>query len=123
MKSFSGAELFPFASHHAAWRDTVSDAYCVQESFEDLSMCWTDASTTNAIQLWSITPAGFGMFFDLRSGQQLMIIATSESAENEGSIDFFTNWCRYLQDFNQLNPDFCTKNGIEAIRLEAGNRM
>ena len=63
MKSYSGAESLPFTSEHAAWRDTVSDPYCDGETSEYTSLCWTDLSTTDAIQFWKMTPAGFGAFF------------------------------------------------------------
>jgi hypothetical protein len=123
MKSYSGAESLPFTSDHVAWRDTVSDPYCNYESLEESSLRWTEVSTMNAVQFWKITPAGFGSFFDVRSGYQLLIIATSECASDDEGRDFFTRWERYLQDFDRLDPAFCFKNDIEAIRLEPGNRL
>lgn len=122
MKSYLGAESLPFASDHAAWRDTVSDPYCIHETSEKSSLRWTDVSTAHAIQFWRIAPAGFGTFFDVRSGQQLVIIATPETSDDD-TLHTFTHWDRYLQDFDQLSPEFCLSNGIEAIRLGPGNRL
>ena len=125
MKSYLGAELHPFASEHIAWHDTASDPYCDLESFEDFSLRWTDVSTKNAVQLWRIIPAGFGMFFDVRSGQQLIIIATAQTMDKYDQKNAFTHWGNYLQNFDRLNLNFCSTNEIqlEAVRLEPGNRL
>lgn len=123
MKSYSGAESFPFASDHAAWRDTMSDPYCVYESSEDSSLRWTDVSTANAIQFWRITPAGFGMYFDVRSGSQLVIIGTTDSTNDDDPKDFFTRWDRYVRDFDRTMPTFSVPTSIEAIRIDAGHRL
>lgn len=123
MKSYLGAELFPFSSDYLAWRETVLNPYCVYDSLEESSLRWTDVSTANAVQFWRVAPAGFGNFFDIRSGSQLIIIATTECANDEGSKDFFTRWGHYLTDFNQMDPELFSKNDFEAIRLEPGNRL
>jgi hypothetical protein len=123
MKSYSGAESFPFASDHAAWRDTVSDPYCDGESLENSSLRWTDASTANAVQFWRIAPAGFGIFFDVRSGRLLVIIATPEYTNDDRSEDYFTHRGRYLQDFDRMDDTLFSKNSVEAIRVESGNRL
>ena len=121
MKSYSGAESLPFTSEHAAWRDTVSDPYCDGETSEYTSLRWTDLSTTDAIQFWKMTPAGFGAFFDVCSGQQLIVIATPKCADEDKNTVSFACWSRYLHNFNRLNPEFYSENHIEAIQLEAGN--
>jgi hypothetical protein len=124
MKSYSGIETLSFSSDHAAWRDTSSDPYCAyDDSSQQFLLRWTDVSTKNAVQFWKITPAGFGMFFDVRSGKHLVIIATPESNNHNERRDFFTRWDRYIYDFDRLNPDFGLPNGLEAIRLDAGNRL
>ena len=123
MKSYSGAESLPFTSEHAAWRDTVSDPYCDGETSEYTSLRWTDLSTTDAIQFWKMMPAGFGAFFDVRSGLQLIIIATPICADEDNNTVSFTCWSCYLHNFDRLNPEFYSENHIEAIRLEAGNRL
>ena len=123
MRTYSGAESFPFSSDHAAWRDTASDPYCTHKSTEEPSLRWTDISTTNTVQFWRIAPAGFGIFFDIRSGRQLVIIVKPEHSNEDGSEDFFTRWDHYLQDFDRLSPTFCSKNRLEAIRLDPGNRL
>ena len=123
MKSYSGAEAFPFSTDHVAWRDTAFDPYCVYDLTEEHSLRWTDVSTANAVQFWRIAPAGFGLYFDVRSGQQLVIIATPEYADDDGNQDFFTRWGYYLQNFNRLEPTLFSDRGVEAIRLEPGNRL
>ena len=65
MRSYSGEEPFPFSSDHVVWCETASNPYCVYNSSEESSLCWTDASTMNAIQPWKIAPAGFGNFLDI----------------------------------------------------------
>ena len=75
MRSYSGAEPFPFSSDHVAWHKTASNPYCVYDSLEESSLRWTDVSTMNAVQPWKIAPVGFGIFLDIRSGSQLVIIA------------------------------------------------
>jgi hypothetical protein len=122
MKSYFGAESLPFASDHTAWRDTVSDPYCIHETSENSSLRWNNASTAHAIQPWRIAPAGFGTFFDVRSGQQLVIVATPEISDDETLLSF-TRWDHYVRDFDQLNPQICLNNGIEAIRLDPGSRL
>lgn len=123
MKSYSGVESSLFSSNHAAWRDTISDPYCDYDSSEESSLCWTDISTVNAVQFWRIAPAGFGVYLDIRSGCQLVIVATSESGSEDGVKDYFTNWGRYLQESDQLDPALFCDNKFEAIRLEPGNRL
>jgi hypothetical protein len=122
MKSYLGAESLPFSSDHTAWRDTVTDPYCNHETSENSSLRWTDASTAHAIQYWKIAPAGFGTFIDVRSGRQLVVVATSETSDDD-TLNTFTHWDCYLQNFDQLSPEFSLSNGIEAIRLEPGNRL
>lgn len=124
MRSYSGVESFQFSSDHVAWRETVTNPYCNYDSLEDASLRWTDVSTKNAIQFWKIAPAGFGIFFDVRSGCQLVILATIEcTGDVEDDKDFFTQWGRYLQDFNHMDPELFSENNFEAIRLEPGNRL
>jgi hypothetical protein len=125
MKSYFGAEPLPFSSDHVAWRETVLNPFCVYDSLEESSLRWTDVSTANAIQFWRIAPAGFGVFFDIRSGSQLVVIGTTECANLEGGKDknFFTRWGHYLEDFNQQDPELFLENNFEAIRLEPGNRL
>jgi hypothetical protein len=77
----------------------------------------------NAVQVWRIAPAGFGTFIDIRSGSQLVIIATVEDGNDDGVKDFFTRWDRYLLDSAQLDSDLFSENSFEAIRLDAGNRL
>lgn len=123
MKSYIGAEAFLFSSDHVAWRETSFNPYCVFDSSDESSLRWTDISTVNAFQPWRIAPAGFGIFFDIRSGSQLVIIATAVSSNDEGNKDPFTRWGRYLQGFEQLDPELFSENALEAIRLESGNRL
>jgi hypothetical protein len=124
MKSYAGIESSLFSSDHAAWRDTQFDPYCIDDDAAKQSFLrWTESATSNVVQFWRITPAGFGMFFDIRSGQQLVIVATPDVGNGNGNRDFFTHWDRYLQDFDRLDPTFCVENGLEAIRLEPGNRL
>jgi hypothetical protein len=124
MKSCSGVESSLFSSDHAAWRDTLTEPYCVADDVSKQSLLrWTNVSTSNATQFWKITPAGFGTFLDIRSGQQWIIIATPYRGDDEDYVDFFTHWDRYLENFNPMHPTFSRKNGIEAIRLEPGNRL
>ncbi|KAF8800472.1 hypothetical protein BYT27DRAFT_7026457, partial [Phlegmacium glaucopus] len=113
-----------FSSDHVAWWDTLSEPYCVQDETTKQSLLrWTELSTTNAIQFWRVVPAGFGAFFNIRSGRQWIIIATPNLMDKDGHVDFFTRWNRYLQEFNQMDPVFCIENGLEAIRLEPGNHL
>ena len=124
MKSYySGAESFPFASDYAAWRDTVSDPYCDGESSDNSSLRWTDASTTNAVQFWRIAPAGFDIFFDVRSGHLLVIIATPEYTNVDEREDHFSHRGRYLHDFDRMDDKLFSKSSVEAIRVESGNRL
>jgi hypothetical protein len=124
MRSYSGAESLPFSSDHVAWRETISNPYCNYDSLENSSLRWTDVSTVNAVQFWKIAPAGFGLFFDIRSGSLLVIVATTKHADSEGGEDFFTKWGRYMQKkCNQMNSEMFSQNSFEAIRLEPGNRL
>lgn len=126
MKSYSGAEFLPFASDHVAWRETAFNPYCAYDLQENSSLRWTDVSTKNAVQRWRIAPAGFGVFLDIRSGCQLIIIATTAIADEsnlEGVKDCFTQWGRYVEDFDTLDPASFSENNFEAIRLEPGNRL
>ena len=111
------------SSDHVAWRETSFNPYCVFDSSDESSLRWTDISTVNAVQPWRIAPAGCGIFFDIQSGSQLVIIATAVCSNDEGSKDFFTRWGRYLQGFEQLDPELFSENALEAIRLESGNRL
>ena len=115
MKSYLGVESSLFSTDHAAWHDTISDPYCIYDAPNKSSLRWTDVSTANAIQFWRIAPAGFGIYFDICSGRQLVIIATSECANEDGVRDFFTHWGRYLQGIDQLDPDLFLNNRIEAV--------
>jgi hypothetical protein len=130
MTSYSGAELLPFSSDHIAWRDTASDPYCFHDLSEELSLRWTDVYTANAVQFWRMAPAGFGMFFDLRSGRLLVIIAAPNNTaldnmndDLDERKDFFTRWDHYLIGFDRLKPALVSNNSLEAIRLEPGNRL
>jgi hypothetical protein len=62
-------------------------------------------------------------FFDIRSGQQWVIIATPNHREDECDADYFTQWDRYLQDFDPMNPTFGVDTALEAIQLEPGNQL
>jgi len=123
MRSYFGAETCSFSSDHVAWRETVLNPYCVYDSFEESSLRWTDVSTANAVQFWRIAPSGFGIFFDIRSGCQLVIMATAEYVNSEGGKDLFTQWGHYLQDFDHSDTELFSENNFEAIRLEPGNRL
>jgi len=124
MRSYTGAESLPFSSDHVAWRETISNPYCNYDSLENSSLRWTDVSTVNAVQFWRIAPVGFGLFFDIRSGSQLVVVATTKHADGEGGEGFFTKWGRYTQKkFNQMSSEMFSDNSFEAIRLEPGNRL
>ena len=93
MKSYAGMELFSFTSNHAAWHEMLSEPYCNQDDVaKQTSLRWTEASTANATRFWQLTPASFGMFFDLRSGQQWVIIAMPDYRDHESDVDFFPQW-------------------------------
>jgi hypothetical protein len=124
MRSSSGMEPLPFSADHAAWRDTLRDPYCIKDDpTVQSSLRWNEAATANAIQFWRIIPSGFGAFMDVRSGQSWIIIATPDDRDKDENIDYFTRWDRYLQGFQRMDPIFTVKNGLEAIRIEAGNRL
>lgn len=121
MKSYSGIESSHFSSDHAAWRETLSEPYCDQDDIAQLSsLRWTQASTANTTQFWRLAPAGFGIFFDIRSGLRWVIIATQDY--REGGIDV-ERWDKYLGDFHQMKPKFDDNSVLEAIRLEPGHRL
>jgi len=85
MHSYAGIELSHFSSDHVAWRDTLLDFYCNQDDSTKQSLLrWTDVATKGSIQFWHIPPAGFGVFFDIRSGQQWIIIATPNYMDEDG---------------------------------------
>ena len=66
MKSYAGMELFSFMSDHAAWHEMSSEPYCDQDDVaKQTSLQWTEASTANATRFWQLTPASFGMFFNI----------------------------------------------------------
>jgi hypothetical protein len=76
-KIILGHGVITFSSDHAAWRETLSEPYCDQDDVaKQSSLRWTEASMRNTIQFWQLAPAGFGIFFDIQSGQQWVIIAT-----------------------------------------------
>ena len=124
MGSYAGMEPSPFSSDHWAWRETLSEPYCDHDDPRELlSLRWTEVSTANAMQFWKIAPAGFGIFFDIRSGEQWVIIATPDKLNEDEEVDRFTRWDRYIKDFDTMKPTFCIETGMEAIRLEPGNRL
>lgn len=109
-----------FSSDHAAWRDTPQK---VDDMAKRSLLRWTDVSLENSVQFWRITPAGFGSFFDIRSGHLWLIVASPRPVEEDGIPEYFSRWDRYLQDFNRLKPTFSIETPLEAIRLEPGNRL
>ena len=112
IKSYSGIELSFFPSDHAVWCDTQFDPYCINDDLAKQSLlCWTEAAMSNFVQFWRITPAGLGMFFDIHSGQQIVIVAMQD----------ITNEDNNLLDFDRLNPTFDIKTGLEAIPLQPEN--
>jgi len=122
MHSYAGIELSHFSSDHVAWRDTLLDFYCNQDDSTKQSLLrWTDVATKGSIQFWRIPPAGFGVFFDIRSGQQWIIIATPNYMDEDGiqKKNSFSRWDHYIE-FNSMEPG---NNILEAIRLEPGNRL
>jgi hypothetical protein len=130
MESYAGMEPSLFSSDHIAWRDTRRYAYCHREPTNQSSLRWSDISMTNTIQFWKLIPAGFGAFFDIRSGQQWVIIATPCPPDNDRTIpddstksDSFTQWDHYLYDFNPMDPQTLPDCNLEAIRLEPGTRL
>lgn len=125
MRSYTGVEPSLFSSDHTAWRETMSEPYCDQDDPSKQSlMRWTDAFTSSAVQFWKLPPAGFGIFMDVRSGAQWVIIATPDAKDAlQTDVDCFTRWDRYLQDFDPTDPTFCIETAIEAVRLEPGNRL
>lgn len=137
MRSDAGIESSLFSSDHAAWRDTLLEPYCMQDDIKELSsLRWTTVSTKDSVQFWRIVPAGFGACFDIRSGQQLFIVASSHTwdsdndsltnssdGEDDSFSDVFSRWDRYLNGFNDLEPALLGEKRLEAIRLEAGNRV
>ena len=123
MRSYSGAEPFPFSSDHIAWRETASNPYCVYDSSEESSLRWIDVSTVNGVQPWKIAPVGFGIFLDIRCGSQLVIIAMAMCSNDKESKGYFTRWGRYLQGFDQLDAEIFSGNAFEAIQLQSGNRL
>lgn len=124
MKSYSGMESSSFSSDHAAWRETLSEPFCDQDDNAEQSLLrWTEASTAHATRFWRLVPAGFGAYFDIRSGRQWVIIATRDKSEHDLKVDNFTRWDRYLQDFNPMDPDFAIDTPLQAVRLEPGNRL
>lgn len=125
MRSYTGVEPSLFSSDHTAWRETMSEPYCDQDDLAKLSsLRWTEAFTSDAVQFWKLPPSGFGMFLDIRSGAQWVIIASPEVKNAlETDVDCFSRWDRYLQDFDPTDPKFCIETAIEAVRLEPGNRL
>ncbi|HEY4831133.1 MAG TPA: hypothetical protein VIH61_01025 [Waddliaceae bacterium] len=124
MASYSGFESTAFSSDHAAWRDISHHSLSALDDISKRSMLrWTNVSTKNAVQFWRLVPAGFGAYFDIRSGQVWVIVATSIPTERTSQPDHFTHWDRYLQKFNRLRPHFSTDTHIQAIRVESGNRL
>lgn len=77
----------------------------------------------HSVQFWQLVPAGFGGFFDVRSGNLWIIVATSHQAEYDKQSEFFTHWDCFLEEFNPLKPTFATRTRLESIRLETGNRL
>jgi len=139
MRSSAGIESSLFSSDHAAWRDTLLEPYCAHDDIQKLSsLRWTNIYTKDFVQFWQIVPAGCGAFFDVRSGQQLFIIGSCHTLDSDNAphtyvsdddddderhADVFTRWDRYLEGFDRLKPALLGKKRLEAIRLEAGNRM
>lgn len=124
MKSDRGFELNPFSSDYAAWRNTLQDPSSVlDDTSKQQILRWTDVSTKNSVQFWRLVPAGFGAFFDVRSGSLWIIIATSRAVEDDKDPDCFTRWDRYLEDFDRLKPTFAVRTCLESIRIEPGNRL
>jgi hypothetical protein len=122
IKSYLGMESLPFLSDHAAWQEMLSEPYWDQDDVaKQSSLRCTEASTRNAIQFWQLIPAGFGIFFNIWSGQQWVIIATPNHSKHECNADYFTQWDRYLQDSDPMNPTSAVDTTLEAIWLEPWN--
>jgi hypothetical protein len=69
----------------------LSEPYCNQDDItKQSSLRWTEASMRDTIQFWRLTPAGFGIVFNIRSCQQWVIIATPNHREHECDVDYFT---------------------------------
>jgi hypothetical protein len=123
MRSDSGPEASPFSTEHVAWRETILNPYCEFDSLEKSPLRWTDVSTANAIQSWTIAPGGFGIFFDVRSGSQLVIIATGKHIDDdEGEGTVVQRNCQFQESVEQ-DEEIYSEYVFEAIRLEAGNRL
>jgi len=137
MRSGAGIEPSLFSSDHAAWRDTLLEPYCAFDDIKKLSsLRWTNIYTKNFFQFWRIPPAGCGAFFDVRSGVQLFIVGSCHTQDSDNDsithvsddevehhADVFTRWDRYLWGFDHARPALLGNKRLEAIRLEAGNRM
>ena len=98
MKPYAGMELFSFTSDHAAWHETLLEPYCNQDDVAKQTLLqWTEVSTANATQFWQLTPASFGMFFDLASNGSSSQHPITETME---AMSIFllngTNICRTL---------------------------
>ena len=127
----SGFESTLFSTDYAAWLDMLEDRGSTHEdTSKESALRWTDVLTTNTVQFWRIAPAGFGAYFNVRSGQQWVIMATNtpydghnEDNERATSADPFSHWGRYLDEFNRFSPDFSIGTRVESIQLEAGDRL
>ena len=126
MSSETPPQQTSFGSEYLTWRETKSDVYCKQEDPLLLNLLrWNDISTAHSIQWWTPIPYGFGAFWDVRSGSQLVVIA---GAVRTSSVMFdslfFENPQYYLPGFQRSKVD----NGRftmhpEAILLTPGMRM
>jgi len=126
-------QWFPFATKHLAWRETPSLTYCKHEEPSKISLLrWNDYSNTDVFQWWWLVPLGFGLFYNICGGSQLISITSpvdSRSVDDVGkkghafdphvfaSSDLFMTDDQGMKVINQ------EMTSPEAIWLTAGMRM
>lgn len=124
---------FPFATEHLAWRETTSLTYCKHEEPSKISLLrWNDYSNADAFQWWRLVPLGFGLFYDIRAGSQLISIASpvdplpvDGSDPKDHVFDPYVFASPHLfttddQEMKAISPEITSP---EAIWLTAGMRM
>ena len=111
-----------FGSEFVAWRETKSLAYCSQEDPSLIKLlAWNDIATQHSTQWWTLTPHGFGLSMDVRSGCQWIVIATPPQNSGQDAVKllhYFAHPHLFIPSFHGIQLGQC-EVPIDVIDVEA----
>ena len=113
-----------FGSEYVSWRETKTQAYCRQEDPSLLNLLrWNDVSMAHSLQWFTPTPHGFGLFFDIRSGSQWIVIAAPSHSIPSFDPSFFGLPSYFINQFGPEAIDGYPVMEPEAMLVTEGMRM